>query len=56
MLRPAIRWSLVLSACVVVGCGPASGIQPGIPADTKPAEPVNPTPDMGPAPKPAPKR
>ena len=53
MRRLAIRWLLVLAPCLVVGCGPASGIQPGIPADTTPAAPVNPTSDMDPAPKPA---
>jgi hypothetical protein len=52
MLRPAFRWSLVLITCVFAGCGPASGIQPGIPANTD--APVNPTPDMGPNPPVAP--
>jgi hypothetical protein len=47
MLRFFSRWSLVLVVCVFAGCGPASGIQPGIPADTS-GPPVNPTPDMGP--------
>jgi hypothetical protein len=45
-----MRWVAVLLAGLVVGCGPASGIQPGVPQDTKPT-PVNPTPDMGPTPK-----
>jgi hypothetical protein len=42
-------WSLIFVVCVIAGCGPASGIQPGIPTDNS-TTPVNPTPDMGPAP------
>lgn len=54
MLRSPIRRSLILAACLVAsalafaGCGPAGGVQPGIPSDT--TAPVNPTPDMGPTP------
>ena len=48
MHRHPIRWSLVLVACLFAGCGPASGIQPGIPKDNM--TPVNPTPDMAPNP------
>ncbi|AGA30998.1 hypothetical protein Sinac_6942 [Singulisphaera acidiphila DSM 18658] len=53
MRHAGIRWSLVLAACAFIGCGPAGGIQPGIPSDTTPAAPKNPTPDMEPNPKPA---
>ena len=52
MLRTGIRWSFVLAACIFfIGCGPAGGIQPGVPSDTTPAVPENPTPDMAPNPK-----
>lgn len=50
MHRSLFRWALVLSACAFLGCGSATGIQSGIPADAN-ATPVNPTDDMGPDPK-----
>jgi hypothetical protein len=54
MLTPATRWFLVLITCVFAGCGPASGIQPGIPSET--TAPINPTPDMDPSPPATPAR
>ncbi|WP_435018850.1 hypothetical protein TA3x_000837 [Tundrisphaera sp. TA3] len=42
---------IVLTALApVAGCGPATGIESGIPSDANQV-PVNPTPDMGPDPK-----
>jgi hypothetical protein len=53
VFRSLCCWSLVFVTCAIAGCGPASGIQPGIPPDANNA-PVNPTPDMGPSPASAP--
>ena len=48
MLRRPIRHAFILlAACLLAGCGSASGIKPGIPSDTPPAAP---TPDMAPNP------
>ena len=51
-MRRTILGTLLLASAFLAGCGSSSGIQPGIPADATSA-PVNPTDDMGPAPKPA---
>ena len=47
MIRTASCLTLLIASCLFAGCGPASGIQPGIPKDLTP---VNPTPDMAPNP------
>lgn len=49
MYKYGLRWLVALAVCFVVGCGPASGVGSGVPAN--PTEPTNPTPDMGPDPK-----
>ena len=52
-MRPSFRRSLIalsLASFLVAGCGSASGIKPGIPAN--PPDPVNATPDMGQVPPP----
>ncbi len=51
MRQRGILWvALVCVTVALSGCGGGSGVGQGVPAETK-GEPVNPTPDMGPATK-----
>ena len=50
MHRLLLGLILIVAACPAAGCGPATGIESGIPSDAN-QTPVNPTDDMGPAPK-----